>query len=126
MKGRPRATILVVDDEEIVRELCESMLARLGFATVGAGNGREALERFEGLGGEVAAVVLDLAMPVMGGEEALRSLRARRPDLPVVVTSGYYSAEATARLVAEPAVELLKKPYALAELEAALERLLGP
>lgn len=126
MQGRAGGTILVVDDEAIVRETCESMLERLGFATVGARDGREALARFEAHRDAIVAVVLDLAMPVMSGEEALRALRALRPALPVVVTSGFYSAEAVARLRAEPALELVRKPYVVADLEDALARLLTP
>ena len=91
-------TILVVDDEAIVRETCESMLESLGFASLPACHGREALEVLEREGARIAAVVMDVSMPIMNGEEALEVIRARYPRLPVLLTSGYCPPEVAARL----------------------------
>lgn len=117
-------TILVVDDESIVRETCECMLEGLGFRTLTARDGREGVEALERERATVSAVVLDLTMPVMNGEQAFHAMRLLRPDLPVLLTSGYYPQDVAARFAGQPRVSFLKKPYSMAELEQALRGLL--
>jgi PAS domain S-box-containing protein len=82
-------SILVVEDEEGVREVVERMLQEIGFQTLSAEDGRHALDIIEREGDNVTAVLLDLSMPRMGGAETLRRLRALRPELPVLMMSGY-------------------------------------
>jgi PAS domain S-box-containing protein len=82
-------TILVVEDEAGVREVAERMLQDFGFDTIAAVDGRDALEIMDQVGDSVTAVLLDMSMPRMGGQEAFRRLRERRPDLPVIMMSGY-------------------------------------
>jgi PAS domain S-box-containing protein len=82
-------TILIVEDEEGVREVAERILQEIGFQTISAEDGRRALEIMEEVGDSVRAVLLDLSMPRMGGAETFRRLRARRPDLPILMMSGY-------------------------------------
>jgi PAS domain S-box-containing protein len=86
---RGSGTILVVEDEEGVREVAERILQDLGFDTVTAVDGRDALEVMEREGDRVTAVLLDLSMPRMGGQETFRHLRESRPGLPVIMMSGY-------------------------------------
>ncbi|MEP7226640.1 MAG: ATP-binding protein, partial [Gemmatimonadales bacterium] len=78
-------TILVVEDEQGVREVAERILQEIGFQTIGAEDGRRALEIMEEVGDSVTAVLLDLSMPRMGGAETFRRLRARRPELPILM-----------------------------------------
>jgi PAS domain S-box-containing protein len=82
-------TVLVVEDEEGVREVAERILQDFGFATLAAVDGREALDVMEREGDKVGVVLLDLSMPRMGGQETLRHLRQQRPHLPVIIMSGY-------------------------------------
>lgn len=84
-----KGTVLVVDDEEGVREVAERMLQEIGFDTISAKDGREALQVMQRVGNKVAAVLLDLSMPRMGGQETLRHLRVHRPHLPIIIMSGY-------------------------------------
>jgi PAS domain S-box-containing protein len=100
--------VLVVDDEPIVRSMTQRALESSGYRTLAAGNGREAIEAFRAHAAEIRCVVLDLTMPVLGGREALREIRTLRPDVPVVLTSGYDEAE-TAR--AEPHTKFVQKPF---------------
>jgi PAS domain S-box-containing protein len=86
---RGSGTILVVEDEEGVREVVERMLQEIGFQTIGAEDGRHALDIMERVGDNITAVLLDLSMPRMGGAETLRRLRALWPKLPVLMMSGY-------------------------------------
>ena len=118
-------TILVVDDEDIVRETCQTMLESLGYVALTASDGRVALEVYAARRDDIDGVVLDLAMPVMNGEQTLRGLRALSADLPVLLTSGFYPPELTQTLASQPGVGFLKKPYALADLDAAVRRLIG-
>jgi CheY-like chemotaxis protein len=78
-----------VEDEAGVREVVERMLQDFGFETVAAVDGRDALVVMDRLGDGVIAVLLDLSMPRMGGQETFRRLREDRPDLPVIMMSGY-------------------------------------
>ncbi|HZB27617.1 MAG TPA: ATP-binding protein [Gemmatimonadales bacterium] len=86
---RGSGTILVVEDEAGVREVAERMLQDFGLATIAAVDGRDALEIMDQVGDSVTAVLLDMSMPRMGGQETFRRLRERRPDLPVIMMSGY-------------------------------------
>ncbi len=117
-------TILVVDDEEGVREVAERILQETGFQTITAADGRRALEIMEKVGAGVTAVLLDLSMPRMGGPETFRRLRALRPELPILMMSGY-----TEQVVAPqfstsgPGITgFLQKPFLAEDLIAVLRR----
>ncbi|MDQ3223656.1 MAG: response regulator, partial [Gemmatimonadota bacterium] len=117
-------TILVVDDEEGVREVAERILQEIGFQTIGAGDGRRALEIMKEMNDGVTAVLLDLSMPRMGGAETFRRMRALRPELPILLMSGY-----TEQVVAPqfsgsgPGITgFLQKPFMAEDLIAVLRR----
>ena len=101
--------VLVVDDDEAVREIAHALLAREGFRVESVAGGHEALERV-GRGG-VDVVLLDLAMPDMPGPEVLRALNRTVPDLPVVVATGYKGDLATDRLGSHGAFAVVHKPF---------------
>ena len=86
---RGSGTVLVVEDEEGVREVAERILQDLGFDTIAAVDGRDALDVMDRSGDRVSVVLLDLSMPRMGGQEAFRRIREVRPELPVIIMSGY-------------------------------------
>jgi CheY-like chemotaxis protein len=120
-------TILVVEDEEGVREVAERILQELGFRTIIAEDGRRALEIMEEVGDSVTAVLLDVSMPRMGGAETFRRLRALRPDLPILMMSGY-----TEQVVApqfsgsRPEITgFLQKPFLAEDLIGVLRRFAG-
>jgi CheY-like chemotaxis protein len=104
-------TVLVVDDEDGVRFAASMALEYGGFRVLTAANGAEAVSLFGTHGGEIVAVVLDKSMPVMGGEEALRALRQRRHDLPIVLTSGFTGSLPRAGSYEGPLPHVLPKPY---------------
>ncbi|MCC6669618.1 MAG: PAS domain-containing protein [Planctomycetes bacterium] len=103
--------ILVVDDEDTVRNYARKVLERAGFRTLGAANGRAALEAYAAHGAEIAAVLLDLTMPEMDGRETLVALRRVRPDLPVILSSGYTENEVSEHAAPGPRTRFLHKPY---------------
>jgi PAS domain S-box-containing protein len=103
--------ILVVDDEDLVRNLAKFALERRGYTTELAANGKEGLELFAARPTEFAAVLLDLTMPVMGGEEMLVHLKGIRADVPVVLSSGFSEVEALSRFQDCGLAGFLQKPY---------------
>lgn len=122
----PRRTgsILVADDEEIVRKVARSALEKRGYRVELAANGREAVEIFRKAPQHYAAVLLDMAMPVMTGEEAMAEIRNIRPGIPVVASSGYSETEALRRFGAGIS-RYLQKPYTAAKLADAIDAVVG-
>jgi PAS domain S-box-containing protein len=119
---RGRGTVLVVEDEDGVREVVGRMVERLGFQVITAEDGLAALELLAGHDGSVSAVLLDLSMPRMGGQETLQHLRERRPEIPVIVMSGYTEHEVAAKLMdgTSGAVGFLQKPFLPEDLVSVL------
>jgi PAS domain S-box-containing protein len=110
--------ILVIDDEDIIRRTAKSMLEHYGYTVVLAENGKEGVELLKVLAESVSAVLLDMTMPVMNGEEALRYMRAINPDIKVILSSGYNEVEAIRRFTGKGLAGFIQKPYsapALAE-----------
>ena len=114
--ARGAGTVLVVDDEEIVRRTAQSALERLGYRVVPATSGREAVDLFAGTAGVVSLVILDMTMPGLSGEETLARLRAIRPDIPVLLSSGFSEMEAIERFGHHRLAGFLQKPYTVATL----------
>jgi PAS domain S-box-containing protein len=109
-------TILVIDDEDTVRQAAKSALESYGYKVVSAANGREGVRLFLELVGQIDAVLLDMTMPVMSGEEALARLKDIQSDIPVVLSSGYNEADATRRFTGKGLAGFIQKPYAAAGL----------
>jgi PAS domain S-box-containing protein len=113
-------TVLLVEDEPMVRKLGQSALTSLGFAVLLAGDGVEAMEVFRQHKDEVRCVVCDVTMPRMDGWETLGALRKLAPGLPVVLASGYDRAQIMAGNHPELPAAFLSKPYRLHELRDAI------
>jgi CheY-like chemotaxis protein len=113
-------TVLVVDDEETVRNLAGKALRSAGFSVLLANEGREALELYREHQQKIVAVLLDLTMPGMGGEEAFRELRRIRADVAVVLSSGYNEQEVTNRFAGQGLAAFIQKPYRVGDLLAKL------
>jgi PAS domain S-box-containing protein len=108
---RGYGNILVVDDEELVRKMARFTLERYGYTVEVAIDGREALASFAARPAEFAAVLLDLTMPGMSGEDVLRRMRELRMDVPVVLSSGFTESEAVRRFENLGLAGFLQKPY---------------
>ena len=118
--------MLLVDDEETVRALGRRMLESLGLGVLTANDGKEALEIARREGDRIDAVVLDLTMPHMNGEETYRELRRMNPDVRVILSSGYSEHEISPRFAGKGLIGFLQKPYTLAALREQLLKVLGP
>ena len=114
-----RARVLVVDDNEEVRDVLVAYLETLGYRTLQAASGHDALELLADGGAGIDLLMADYAMPGMSGTELMRAVRAERPDLPVVVITGYAdTTDLDGRL---DEAMLLQKPFRINELATAIE-----
>jgi PAS domain S-box-containing protein len=125
---RGSETILLVEDEEALRKLARIALERFGFRVLVAGDGREALSVAEAAEERIDLLVTDLVMPAMSGRELAGLLRLRRPGLRVLLVSGYVSDPDLREDLTGGSDGFLQKPFRLAELAAAVRRILdgGP
>jgi PAS domain S-box-containing protein len=109
-------TILVIDDEELVRQLVRSVLGRYGYTVLAAENGLEGVEVLREHSRTIALVLLDMTMPLMSGEETFQHLKAIRPDLPVILCSGYHEVEYEQRFAGKGLAGFIQKPFTAAHL----------
>lgn len=124
--ARPdRGLVLVVDDEESPRGVAALILQSLGFQVLTAAGGREALDLFQRQPETIRLVLLDLTMPEPNGAETLCELRRLRPDLPVVLMSGYSEEEVRGSLGEQEPSAYLEKPFRPTELSDLLGRILA-
>jgi two-component system cell cycle sensor histidine kinase/response regulator CckA len=123
---RGEGTILVVDDEAHIRAAAAQALEYAGFTVLTAVDGREAVAVFRQHAETVRVVLLDLTMPHMDGEATARELRQIRPDVRVILTSGYTAEEATRQFTERDLVGFLQKPYGLKDLVATVRGALEP
>lgn len=117
--------VLVVDDEEQVRSVLEAMLKVCGFSATGVSDGESAVARFRAEPNRFDIVVLDLLMPGLTGEQTFQALRAIKPDVRVLIVSGYSEGDILGRLGGEGRVAFLAKPFTRATLERRLQELLA-
>ena len=122
---RMAGTVLLVDDEEMILDSTAPALESLGFRVVKARDGVQALERFIEMGKDLALVFMDLSMPRMDGISAFLAMRRNRPEVPVILSSGYDQMEATEDLLAQGLAGFVQKPYRIRDLARELDRVLG-
>jgi PAS domain S-box-containing protein len=115
-RDRKPATILVVDDEEMVRSMARTALQSEGYEVLEANNGRDALDMLARADTLPTLVLLDLTMPVMGGAELMPILNHDYPGLRVIVTSGYSEEDARSDLPPGVVADFLQKPYSITTL----------
>lgn len=117
---RGSGTILVVDDEEVVRAVAKMMLEFVGFTVLVACDGVEGVDVYRRHADEIVVVLLDMSMPRMGGEEAFDAIRGIRPDARVILSSGYQERETIERFSGKGLAAFLPKPY---QLQALLKKI---
>lgn len=115
-------TVLVIDDEPVIRTAAEGLLRELGFRALTAENGREGVLRLQADPDGIDVVILDVIMPDWSGRECFRRLKEIRPNLPIVMSSGFTRDEFIEDITQDGAAGFLKKPYGLEALARALER----
>ncbi|HST14663.1 MAG TPA: PAS domain S-box protein [Gaiellaceae bacterium] len=123
VEARPR-TILLAEDEAIVRDLTEQILKNAGYDVLTAGDGAEALVLYEEHRGEIDGVVTDIVMPGLGGRGLARQIREHDAELPIVFISGHHE-ETPETLQLGTGAALLQKPFSVDALVGAVGRLVG-
>ncbi|MCY7339350.1 MAG: response regulator [Sphingomonas bacterium] len=117
-------TILLVEDEAMVRAVAERALTRHGYKVLTANNGEEALERLAVDGDDIALVISDVVMPLMDGPTMVREARKAHPDVPILFMSGY-AEEQLRKSIDIDNVGFLPKPFSVQELAEAVRRVLA-
>jgi CheY-like chemotaxis protein len=124
----PPAHLLVLDDEEILRDLLRDMLAMLGITAAFAADGKDAIQQYtvaQTAGRAFDAVIMDLTIPGgMGGKETAQALLQLEPQIKMIVSSGYATDPVLAEYRDYGFMARLAKPYRFAELKAVLARVL--
>ena len=120
-----KGKILVVDDEEVVRELLKGILVAEGFGVLQASDGPGALAIFEAEGESINLVILDMTMPGMKGEDVLNRLRKASKTMKVIISSGFMSEEQRDKLEEYGADGFLDKPYSDKDVINAVESVLS-
>jgi len=120
---RPSGVVLVVDDEESICEVVSMMLEDMGFSTLTAKDGVEAVAVYEQHQDDIFCVLLDMTMPRMDGKACFRELRRINKDVKVVLTSGYSEEDATGRFQGKGLAGFIQKPYSPEYLEEVLQSL---
>lgn len=103
-------SVLLVDDEEVIRKVGKRMLERYGYQVIVAKEGREAIELYSEKSNEIDVIILDLIMPELGGKETYAQLRAINKDVPVIFTSGYGPHDHP-DLIASESTAFIQKPF---------------
>ncbi len=120
-----RQTILLVEDEELVRGMVHNRMELLGYDTIAAVDGEEGVRIFRERLNEIDLVLLDFVMPGMNGVEAFEELIRINPDVKVILSSGYTEDVVSKSFPGPKPAGFLNKPYKLEVLKAELDRLLG-
>jgi two-component system, cell cycle sensor histidine kinase and response regulator CckA len=115
-----RGTVLVVDDEEVVRGVAARILGSYGFEIVLAKDGREGVVRFKERAPEIVAVLMDLTMPHMDGVDAFREIRSIDENVPVLLMSGYNEQDAVVRFAGKGLAGFVQKPFTVEMLRERL------
>jgi CheY-like chemotaxis protein len=117
-------TILLVDDEEFIRELGVDVLGRAGYTVLTASNGEDALELYQKERARIDLVILDLIMPGMGGSKCLEELLKMDPDTRVLIASGYSPDGPTKGALDTGAKGFVSKPYDTSQLLQLVRKIL--
>jgi two-component system, cell cycle sensor histidine kinase and response regulator CckA len=124
MRKKNATTILLVDDDPLIRGLGQELLEHLGYKVETAGDGCEALEKFQGME-RVDLVLLDYFLPGQNGCEVLKEFKLLDKRTRVLVASGFLSSQDMASLKKEGASGMINKPYRLQDLQHRIKAVLG-
>jgi DNA-binding NtrC family response regulator len=118
-----KANILVIDDEEAIRDSCSQVLKKEGYKVKAAKDGREGLKFFRKE--FFHAVLLDLKLPKLSGMEVLSKIKKETPETPVIIITGYASIESAVEAMKREAFDYLVKPFSPAVLRVIIKKALG-
>ncbi len=120
MNEKESMTILVADDEKPIRDGCERILSGKGYRVLTAENGQVALDMLSG--SDVSILLLDLKMPVVGGEQVLEITVEKYPDIPVIIITGHGTVDTAVECMKKGAYDFITKPFQIAQFLATVRR----
>ncbi|MBP7586034.1 MAG: PAS domain S-box protein [Spirochaetes bacterium] len=123
--GKMSGTVLFVDDDDMIRSAASTMLVRLGFSVIAAGDGAQAVELFRERPGDIVLAVVDYLMPGMNGREVASRMREIRPGARIILTSGYTRDDVMKSPGAAMPDGFIQKPYKMQALEDEIRRVLA-
>ncbi len=109
-------TILVVDDEEKIRDSMRGVLKRFGYKVLLAADGAEAVKVYGKKKDKIQLVIMDLMMPVLNGKDASVEMKKLNPDVKIILSSGYLGSEIGSEMLADATLKYVEKPFHLQEL----------
>jgi PAS domain S-box-containing protein len=118
------ATILLIDDEELIIDVGQAMLERLGYRVFVSGGGLEAIQMIKDMGTEIDLVILDMIMPGMDGGATFDRIREIRPDMPVILSSGYAINGHADKIMRRGCNGFIQKPYNISTLSNKIRHVL--
>jgi CheY-like chemotaxis protein len=122
---RGAGTVLVIDDDPVVRNVARRILQSVGLGAMLAEDGRDGIDRFAEHADEIVAVVLDMTMPGLRGDEVADELRRLKPGVRLLLSSGYDESDVARQLVRDGLAEFIHKPYEKKDFIGRLRRVLG-
>jgi|GEM_PF-1554907 len=122
--GDSIGAVLIIDDEDILRETSQDVLSQFGYRTYGAASCAEAERTIQEHGAELDCVLLDLSMPGVSGPETFRRIREIKPDLKIIIVSGYDAQDGLRGFPPGATAGYLQKPFNLKALHAELQRII--
>lgn len=120
-----RRKVLVVDDEDYVRNILRGMLESMGFETIEACDGDSGLSAFDEGSEDIVACVIDLTMPGMAGMELLGRIRKLSSTMPILLVSGYSRHEVREQEAKSPYLSFLRKPFTMEQFRSAIDEQLA-
>jgi CheY-like chemotaxis protein len=123
--ARGNETVLIIDDEQIVREMVAAILKDFGYTAITASGGEEGLEKLKEAEGAVDLVLLDMVMPGMDGPQTFDAIKAKWAQVPVLLTTGFAEGDQCIRLMDAGARGLVRKPYKSRDLLKTVRKVLN-
>ncbi len=114
-------TILIADDEPLIRDMCGEFLNLLGHQGLFAKDGIEATELYAKNWKRIDLVILDMVMPVMNGKEAFHKMKQLNPAVKVIMSSGFTAESSSTELISNGVLKVMRKPFKLSELKRSIE-----
>jgi signal transduction histidine kinase len=114
--GTSLGSVLIIDDEDVVRRAARATLEHFGYTVFEACDGRDGADLFSRLHDRISAVLLDLSMPHMDGHQVWSYIRRVRPDMRIIVSSGFEESDAMKKFAADPGLVFIQKPYTASAL----------
>jgi DNA-binding NtrC family response regulator len=118
-------TILLVEDEEQVRDLAERILLRAGYSVILAKDGEEAVQKFKQFAQSIDLEFLDVILPKLIGHQVMTIIKSEQPAMPTLLTSGYSEQEVHDNFMLVDGLELLQKPYSSMQLKTKIREIMS-